>query len=190
MKTILVASATLVACASFDASVRARHLATEALACDAVALEPRGEAVWHAEGCGRAIDVACTTAHAEPQCTRVRLRTSQAASRSDASMRAAPEDAVPSRRSREPSGETRGPSGETREQALRTVLEARRQDVLACVERDRVAVRARWDAQGAVTLALLGDLAGSPEEGCVRAALDDFRAPPGEPGEIVHLLRR
>jgi hypothetical protein len=73
---------------------------------------------------------------------------------------------------------------------IRAGLDARREDVLACVGRERVAVRVTYDGEGAVRITLQGALEGSPEEGCVRAALEGVRVPgTGASGAVVHLVR-
>jgi hypothetical protein len=51
-------------------------------------------------------------------------------------------------------------------------------------------VRVRYALDGSVTVALAGDLEGSPEEGCVRAAIGGVRVEPGHEGVVMHLLRR
>lgn len=48
---------------------------------------------------------------------------------------------------------------------------------------------ARWDASGAVTLALGGDLAGSSNEGCVRSAVGPQHVTASTSGELRHLVR-
>ncbi|MBZ0116862.1 MAG: hypothetical protein K8H88_07705 [Sandaracinaceae bacterium] len=74
---------------------------------------------------------------------------------------------------------------------LRAVLDARRDAILACVERPSVAVRLRWDAQGTVTLSLGGSLAGSAEEECVRVAAGTLTAAGATaPGELLHPVSR
>lgn len=73
---------------------------------------------------------------------------------------------------------------------LRAALDARRDAILACVERPSVAVRLRWDAQGTVTLSLGGSLAGSAEEECVRVAAGTLTAGATAPGELLHPVSR
>lgn len=72
---------------------------------------------------------------------------------------------------------------------LRTWLDAQREAILACTERTTVVVTARWDASGAVSVALVGDLAGTPAEGCVRSAVGWQRVTPSPAGELRHLVR-
>ncbi len=72
---------------------------------------------------------------------------------------------------------------------LRTWLDTQRDAILTCTARTTVAVTARWDATGTVTLALGGDLAGTPAEGCVRSAVGAQHVPAGAAGEVLHLVR-
>lgn len=72
---------------------------------------------------------------------------------------------------------------------LRAVLDAQRDAVLACAERPTVVVTARWDATGTVTIALGGDLANTPAEGCVRSAVGAQHVPAGAAGEARHFVR-
>ena len=72
---------------------------------------------------------------------------------------------------------------------VRTLLDTQREAILACAERATVVVVVRWDASGAVTLALGGDLAGSSNEGCVRSALGAQHVAASAPGELRHLVR-
>lgn len=238
---LALAAIALVGCAGWDAEPRARTLASQALRCDAVELEARGESRWRASGCGQWIDVACTTGQNEPLCTRVRVRGAESritAGRAEAAAGADPEvgldreaeaaaagadpdvrrDRVEAERDsaaahlgldreaepeagagadppelglhRQAQAEAEQDPAVRRaaEEALRQAIEARRDDVLACAPHDRVVVRVRTDANGAASVALGGDLAGSAEEGCVRAALDDLRAGPSL--EVLHLVRR
>jgi len=72
---------------------------------------------------------------------------------------------------------------------LRIWLDAQREAILACTERTTVVVTARWDASGAVSVALVADLAGTPAEGCVRSAVGWQRVTPSPAGELRHLVR-
>jgi hypothetical protein len=72
---------------------------------------------------------------------------------------------------------------------LRAWLDAQRDAILTCTERTSVAVTARWDATGTVTVALGGELAGTPAEGCVRSAVGAQQVPAGAAGEVRHLVR-
>lgn len=76
------------------------------------------------------------------------------------------------------------------EQYVRASLDASARDILTCVERETVAVRAVVHADGRVELSLSGDLRGSPEEGCIRAALPGLRLPAGSGGRVIlHVVR-
>lgn len=72
---------------------------------------------------------------------------------------------------------------------LRTWLDAQRDAILTCTERANVAVTARWDETGTVTVALGGDLAGTPADGCVRSAVGAQHVAAGTAGELRHLVR-
>jgi len=72
---------------------------------------------------------------------------------------------------------------------LRALLDTQREAILACAERATVVVVVRWDASGAVTLALGGELAGSSNEGCVRSAVGAQHVTASAPGELRHLVR-
>lgn len=72
---------------------------------------------------------------------------------------------------------------------LRAWLDTQRDAILACAERTTVVVTARWDAAGTVTVALGGELAGTPAEGCVRSAVGAQHVPGGAAGEVRHLVR-
>lgn len=75
------------------------------------------------------------------------------------------------------------------EQRIRGTLDGLREDVLACVEQDRVLVRVQWSA-GQSRIELGGSLRSSPAEACVRdivgARLDGLVS---SSGEVVHLVR-
>jgi hypothetical protein len=62
--------------------------------------------------------------------------------------------------------------------------------VLACTGRSASVVRVRYALDGSITLTLAGDLEGSPEEGCVRAAIGGVRVDAGHEGTVMHLVRR
>jgi hypothetical protein len=80
-------------------------------------------------------------------------------------------------------------SDEGGEAWLRARLDAERDAILACAQVDEVLVVAQWSDEGDVSLALAGGLAGSPSEGCVRAALGPLRVSADAPGELHHLVR-
>ncbi|AKF07581.1 hypothetical protein [Sandaracinus amylolyticus] len=179
MRALVVALvAACAGCGAWDAESRARDRARDWIDCDDVDLVQRAESAWRASGCGRHVDVACTTSDNEPECIRVRFADASGAE----SATTAPV---------ETSGGESAPSGDdAATSAVRASLDARREDVLACASSERVVVRVEWDATGAITLGLGGELGGSAEEGCVRAALADLRAPSGAPGSLLHLVRR
>jgi hypothetical protein len=89
-----------------------------------------------------------------------------------------------------PSGLGPRPPVSPAEPALRAAIDERRDDILACVGRDRAVVRFEWTASGPLAITLSGALAGTVEEGCVRAALGDLAAAPGTEGALLHLVRR
>lgn len=167
-------------CAGWEPEARARDQAREWLECDEVALEPVGESAYRATGCGRTLGVACATSTNEPHCTRVRI--ASAGGDEPASPPAPVQGAVATETAVENETET--------DSQLRATLDARREDVLACVSRERVVVRATWTAMGEVSWALDGELRGSPEEGCVRAALGALRVDAPNDGTLLHLVRR
>lgn len=168
-------------CAGWEPEARARDQARQWLECDEVALESVGESAYRATGCGRTLGVACTTSTNEPQCTRVRIASAGGDERV-APAAAQTVDATEIAIERE--------SGSGTDSLLRTTLNAQREDVLACVSRDRVVVRATWNGTGEVSWALDGELRGSPEEGCVRAALGPLRVDAPSDGTLLHLVRR
>ncbi|UJR79816.1 hypothetical protein [Sandaracinus amylolyticus] len=173
---LVLAAAACVGCGAWDAEARARDRARDWIDCEDVELAQRAESAWRASGCGRHVDVACTTSDNEPECIRVRF--------ADAS---GVETTAPVETT---GGESAPSTDDTATSAVRASLDERREDVLACASSERVVVRVEWDATGAITLGLGGDLGGSAEEGCVRAALADLRAPSGAPGSLLHLVRR
>lgn len=204
----------LVACGQWEDQNKARDVARELLECFDVEVERTEAHRFHAEGCDRHADIVCSEGALEPVCIRVRERTAGGEVESDdlaeedvAEEEAAATDAtlVPDGYSIEEvepdpdaddeatdddRGAIRAASSGAAETAIRRGLDARAEDVMACVDRDRVTVRATFHADGAVVLALTGDLAGSPEEGCVRSAIGDVRVPAGESGVVLHLLHR
>jgi hypothetical protein len=73
---------------------------------------------------------------------------------------------------------------------VRQALDMRGREILSCVERPTVAVRAVLHVDGRISITLRGDLESTPEEGCVRAALSDFRLPAGgRERTIIHVVR-
>lgn len=89
-----------------------------------------------------------------------------------------------------PSTSTSTPSEESEDSAaLRSALDDQAPVVLACVAQPLVALRVTWSA-GEAQVSLQGAQAGTPEEGCIRAALGDgLRAPEGS-GELLHVVRQ
>jgi len=73
--------------------------------------------------------------------------------------------------------------------AVRAAIAGHSADILGCTGRTSIGVHASWDAHGVVTFGLPGDLAGRPEESCVRTAIGPLTvAPPA--GELMELVRR
>lgn len=174
-------------CASFDTGSVARSSAAELLACNEAALEMSqvGAYRYRVAGCGGEVTVACTASALEPRCLRVSDAAPVAADVEDH----APGEVEPS----QTVAPDRGPDREqqqAQEARIRAGLDARKDDVLACVGAERAAVRVAYAADGTLTFGLQGALAGSPEERCVVDALDGVRAPAsGRAGVVVHLLR-
>jgi len=152
-------------CSGIDLGDAARRDTAEALQCpsEEVALEQLGEYRYRGDGCGREVVVACTASALEPRC-------------------------FPQSMGGDAQEQTAEPPPDV-EATIRGGLEARRDDVLACVGRARVGVRAAYTGEGVVSLSLQGDLADTPEEACVRDALGGVRvAATGEEGVIIHLV--
>jgi hypothetical protein len=75
------------------------------------------------------------------------------------------------------------------EAELRAALDARSGAILACTGTPSAVLELRAEADGPMTLALRGALAGSPEEGCVRSAVGPLERPGGfGAGVLVHLV--
>jgi hypothetical protein len=204
----------LLGCAGWEPETRARERALEVLHCEEIELTRREESQWHATGCGREVEIACTTVALEPTCIQVRLAGTEEehwsvpeeasdefvttsgdeAPPTDAELRAMAiaddEDVDPA--ADEGIAEDEGPpvaSASTIEATIRRGLDARRADVLACTGRTASVVRVHYDLEGGLVITLAGDLEGSPEEGCVRAALSGVHVARGESGTVLHLLR-
>ena len=163
MRRALLALA-LLGCANIDTGTAARRDAANAVSCPRAAMEMEqiGDYRYRGRGCGREVVVACTSSTLEPHCFAERARDAEGSS-------------------------TDAPAAV--EASIRAGLAARRDDVLACVGRERIGVRVAYAGDGEVDFALQGDLADSPEEACVREALDGVRvAATGEEGVIVHLV--
>lgn len=161
----------LSACAQFDTGSVARRRAAEVLECEEPSVEVTaiGAYRFRGEGCGRSVVLACTAAALEPQC-------------------------LPESELATAGGESEPPPADPEvaaeiEQRIRAGLEARSEDVLACVGRDRVAVRVGYAPDGSVDVALQGTLHDTPEERCVQDALEGVRvAATGTSGVVVHLV--
>lgn len=211
-----VALVALAGCGQWDDSQRAHDTARDLLECFDVAVERTEAHRFHAAGCGRHADIVCSEGSLEPVCIRVRER-GDAVPGDDDDIDAPPDDGRaeadetvalsgdassieevlpdPLADDEAPDDDpgavrTSGGEASAAEAAIRRGLDARAGDVMACVDRDRVAVRVTHHADGTVRVALTGDLAGTPEEGCVRSALGDVRAPAGASGVVLHLVRR
>lgn len=192
-------------CESWDPSVRARQAASEAFACDSASVTQTEENRWHATGCGHEGDFACTAGALEPVCIQVRSAGGETpveseeprehrsmaaeeaalyatAEREDPDLDPSADEAPP-----EPTDASEGAS-EAAEAAIRAGIDAHRADVIACTQHDPTVVRVTYATDGTLTIALGGGLEGSPEEGCVRAALAGARAPEGGHGTVLHLV--
>jgi hypothetical protein len=202
------------ACASWDPDNQARERAVAVLDCTEVTMEKVADLRYRASGCGGRVEILCSAGHIEPVCLAVRPRDEEhvsgiadVGSGGEVAEVEAPEDGAPTGPEAEdegplppdgPTGDSaRGPAGDPTdsptaevEAQIRRGLDARRDDVLACTNRSATVVRVRYGVDGAVTLTLGGDLEGSPEEGCVRAALGDVRVGQGHAGVVMHLVRR
>jgi hypothetical protein len=195
----------LVGCESWDPSIVARHRANEAFSCESVAVTQTEENRWHAVGCGQAGDFACTSGALEPTCIQVRSAGGEAPeseedeapadtrsiAESEAALYAeaahADPDLDPS--ADESVAETRETEAMSPvETAIRAGLDAHRADIYACTQHDPTVLRVTYTADGELEVHLAGGLEGSPEEGCVRAALSGARAPEGESGTVLHLV--
>lgn len=195
----------LTACGQWEDQNRAQTVAREVLECFAVEVARVEPHRFHATGCERHADIVCSEGALEPVCIRVRERgvaaddDEEEADDDDTFVPDAytieevePDPLADDEAPDDEHGAVRTSGGEASaaEGAIRRGLDARAEDVFSCVDRDRVTVRVTHHADGTVMVALTGDLAGSPEEGCVRSALGDVRAPSGASGVVLHLLRR
>ena len=164
MRRAALLALALVGCGSVDTGSAARRDAANAIHCPsaAVEMEQIGEYRYRGRGCGRDVVVACSASTLELYCFVERVRDAEGSTTDT------PPDV---------------------EATIRAGLLARRDDVLACVGRDRIGVRVVYEGDGEVTFMLQGDLADSPEEACVRDALDGVRvAATGQEGVIIHLV--
>ncbi len=184
--TALALALALGGCAQFDTGSAARRRSSELLDCDEedVEIEQVGAYRFRGEGCGRRVEVVCTAAALEPVCFRQSTPTAggEAPFEGDELVEVdAPPEAPPSE-----APDIEAPDIEAR---VRAGLDARRDDILACVGQERAAVRVAYEADGAVTISLQGPLEASAEEGCVRSALAGVRVPSSTTsGVVVHLV--
>ena len=183
----LVLAATFVGCAQIDTGSQALRALAESLDCPEarVAMTQVGAYRYRGEGCGRDTTVVCTASRLEPTC----LHEATAGGAVARAEQGDPAEEPATDASERPPTVAATPDA-TVEAQIRAGLDARREDVLACVGRDRVGVRAGYAPDGSVAFSLQGDLTGSPEEACVADALDGVRVPAnGEAGVVIHLVR-
>lgn len=64
-------------------------------------------------------------------------------------------------------------------------LQAQREAILSCTDRDTIELTLRWTADGMVQIQLPPDLAGSAAEGCIQAALSNLRVQTDQPGSVT-----
>lgn len=194
----------LASCESWDPSIRARQRAVETFSCDTVELQQTEENRWHAVGCGMEGDFACTSGALDPVCIQVRSaggehgpndeeETSPPDTRSLAEQEAAlyaeaaHEDPDVDPAADESAAEVPAAPGSA-ETTIRAGLDAHHADIYACTQHDPTVLRVTYTSDGELEIHLSGGLEGSPEEGCVRAALAGARAPEGESGTVLHLV--
>lgn len=161
----------LVGC-GIDTGDAARRDAARALRCPRaqVELEQIGAYRYVGRGCGRNVTVTCTASALEPACL--------------------PEDELTAGHGDEGDALVDTEAPPEVERQVRAGLTARRDDVLACTGRRRVAVRVAYAPDGSLDLTLQGDLEGSAQERCVQDALSGVRvAATGGAGVVVHLVR-
>lgn len=199
----LVLLLVLVGCESWDPSIRARQRAAETFACESVQVTQTEENRWHAIGCGHEGDFACTSGALEPTC--IQVRTAGGEHPADEEDETAPEarpfaadeaalyaqaehEDVDLDPSADESAAEVGDRPSRAETTIRAGLEAHRADIYACTQHDPTVVRVTYTPDGALDVHLAGGMEGTPEEGCVRAALSGARAPEGESGTILHLV--
>lgn len=77
------------------------------------------------------------------------------------------------------------------EAAARQAIDELRTAILACSSGQPIAVTGEWTTSGALTLHLTGDLAGSAQEGCMRAAASGvvLSPAPTAAGSVLHAVR-
>jgi len=64
-------------------------------------------------------------------------------------------------------------------------LQAQREAILTCTDRDTIELTLRWTADGMVQVQLPPDLAGSAAEGCIQAALANLRVQAEQAGSVT-----
>lgn len=186
----LAAMAALPSCASWDTGTVAHESAAAALSCrvDDTEMEQLGAYRYRGRGCGAHVVVACSASSLEPVC----LRESEVVTAGDVQLAARvpaepAEDTEPAEGTPPPFDEEPNPDVEAR---IRAGLAGRRDDILACTGLSRVGVRAAYAPDGSVAFSLQGDLADTPEQGCVANALDGVRvAATGHAGVVIHLVQ-
>ena len=188
----------LAACGtSWDAEYQARERAEAALECREVTLVKISDVRFRASGCGGVLEVLCSSGHNEPVCLVGRAREeghvsglAEAGSGSETTTADAEIEPPSGPDADDEAPPTHGAEIELIEARIRAGLDAHRDDVLACTGRSASVVRVRYALDGSITLTLAGDLEGSPEEGCVRAAIGGVRVSTGHEGTVMHLVRR
>ncbi|MFO0708589.1 MAG: hypothetical protein U0353_02050 [Sandaracinus sp.] len=180
----------LLACGQWEPETVARDRAIAALDCNEVTLTKITDNRFRASGCGGVVEVLCTAAQNEPVCLVGRAReeghVSGIADLGSGGEVSDDDDTTPTDAHDAPADDEIA----ALEARIRAGIDAHRDDVLACTGRSASVVRVRYAVDGAITLTLGGDLEGSPEEGCVRAAIGGVRVSPGHEGTVMHLVRR
>lgn len=72
--------------------------------------------------------------------------------------------------------------------SVRKWLGEHRDDILTCAAKERVAILAELNDEGSVSVSLRGELAGTPEEMCVRSAVGKQVFEAGS-GQVLHLIK-
>jgi len=196
----------LAGCESWDPAIMARRRAVETFSCDTVEMTQTGENRWHAIGCGHEGDFACTGGTLEPTCLQFRTAGGEApeederdaahatptVAESEAALYAQAEREDPDLdpTTDEAAAETRtdASGASAAETMIRAGLDAHRADIYACTQHDPTVLRVTYEPDGTLEVHLAGGMEGTPEEGCVRAALSGAHAPEGEQGTVLHLV--
>jgi hypothetical protein len=83
------------------------------------------------------------------------------------------------------------PSPGSADTAARAAVDRRGPAILACVDAPALALEVSWSAEGRLDALLREPHRGTPEEACVRAAVQALVIPaPGAPGTLVHAVQR